>query len=230
MEPTELTLVHAIDTAPDADARVDAIDALTARWQSTHEVHDVDVCVMSLHTHMLSAHIGVTRAVYAALSTLLATAAPQLSSARHVQTIVKMGVPPALERMPDVPAARAWLEQVRHIVYADVVGAARMRESDMPRTLWEHTIRDAGLCATSPRVRAGTLHMLSEAPAEAALETYMPYLVERLHDADGDVRAAAAAAVDALSAHATPTQLSELLEALPAHACLLYTSPSPRDS
>ena len=125
MEPTELTLVHAIDTAPDADARVDAIDALTARWQSAHEVHDVDVCVMSLHTHMLSAHIGVTRAVYAALATLLETAAPQLSTARHVQTIVKMGVPPALERMPDVPAARAWLEQVRHVVYADVVGAAR---------------------------------------------------------------------------------------------------------
>ena len=96
MEPTELTLVHAIDTAPDADARVDAIDALTARWQSAHEVHDVDVCVMSLHTHMLSAHIGVTRAVYAALATLLETAAPQLSTARHVQTIVKMGVPLSL--------------------------------------------------------------------------------------------------------------------------------------
>ena len=170
MEPTELTLVHAIDTAPDADARVDAIDALTARWQSAHEVHDVDVCVMSLHTHMLSAHIGVTRAVYAALATLLETAAPQLSTARHVQTIVKMGVPPALERMPDVPAARAWLEQVRHVVYADVVGAARMRESDMPRTLWEHTIRDAGLCATSPRVRAGTC-LLYTSPSPRDLST-----------------------------------------------------------
>lgn len=217
MEPTELTLVHAIDTAPDAEARVDAIEALTARWQSTHEVHDVDVCVMSLHTHMLSAHIGVTRAVYAALSTLLETAAPQLSTARHVQTIVKLGVPRALERMPDVPAARAWLEQVRRIVHADVVGTARMRESDTPCTLWEHTIRDAGLCATSPRVRAATLQMLSEAPEQAALETYKPYLIERLHDADGDVRAAAKAAVHALYAHATPTQLSELREALPDH-------------
>lgn len=173
------------------------------------QVHDVDVAVMSLHTCMSSLHVGVTNAVFEALESLIQMAQPL--STRNMQTIIKTCVPLALQRLADVPIAQAWLLHMSRIVYKDVLGSARMREGDAPHSMWEHTIRDAGLGATSPHVREHTLQLLvSLQDCALPLQMLLPFLVDGVQDPDANVRAAAKTAISSLYAPADPTLRSEL--------------------
>lgn len=212
--PTELALVHAVDTAPDAPALIEALEALEASWAETGAVHDMDVVLMALHPHIASPHAGVRDAAMRALETMLSNAS---FTTLNMLTLVRTCVPAVLARLHDAPRAETLLRHVAQIVYSERAEALSVRESDAPHTVFERLVRDHGLAATSPHVRRSVLRILPTLQQDGArlpVRMYLTELADNLQHADAHVREAAKAAILALLHDAPPALKSELRDEL----------------
>ncbi|KAL4398810.1 mitotic spindle midzone protein [Malassezia pachydermatis] len=176
-------------------------------------VHDVDVAILSLHTHMTNQHIGLTRAVYGALQTLLQVAEPW--SLRQALTLVRLCAPPAWERMADTPEAEALLRGMVHVVRHH--RGATVQEHDAPTVMWDRMVRHHGLEAVSPSVQCKALDLLPwlhEHDAAPPLSTLTPVLVQCLQQADVTVRRAAKTAIEAMYGSASAEAKTQMRAAL----------------
>ncbi|WFD28070.1 suppressor of tub2 mutation [Malassezia nana] len=209
--PTELTLVHAIDTANGTPELVEAIDALAASCAETGSVHDMNVALMALHPHIASPHVDVRDATLDALETLLKNGS---FTSLSLLTLVRTCVPPILARLHDTPKAEMLLRHMVRIVYHTHVS---VHESDAPHTVLERIVRDEGLAATSPQVRAQVLRLLPVLQQDGArwpMRMYLTELADNLQHADAHVREVAKTAVLALLHDAPPALKSELRDEL----------------
>ncbi|WFD20296.1 suppressor of tub2 mutation [Malassezia caprae] len=212
--PTELALIHAVDTAPDAPALTEALGALEASWAKTGAVHDMDVALMALHPHIASPHAGVRDAALRALETMLGSGSLTTLS---MLTLVRTCVPAVLVRLHDAPRAETLLRHMAQIVYGERAKALAVRESDAPHTAFERIVRDDGLAATSPHVRTSVLRVLpilQQDGARLPVRMYLTELADNLQHADAHVRGAAKAAILALLHDAPPALKSELRDEL----------------
>lgn len=212
--PTELALLHAVDTADGAPALMEALHALTNAWAETGTVHDMDVALMSLHPHIASAHAGVRDAALQALEGMLQNAS---FTTLNMLTLVRTCVPATIARLHDAPQAEALVRHMARIVYSEHAEALPVRESDAPHTMFERSLRDHGLAATSPHVRTHVLRLLpllQQNGARLPVRMYLTELADNLQHADAHVREAAKDAILALLHDAPPALKSEMRDEL----------------
>lgn len=209
--PTELTLVHAIDTAAGAHELVEAINALASSCAETGTMHDMNVALMALHPHIASPHVDVRDATLDALETLLTHGS---FTSLSLLTLVRTCLPPTLARLHDTPKAEMLIRHMVRIVYHTHVS---VRESEAPHTVLERIVRDQGLAATLPQVRAQVLRLLPILQQDGArwpMRMYLTELADNLQHADAHVREVAKTAVLALLHDAPAALKSELRDEL----------------